>query len=66
MVLAACTPLGSPSIRMQSLFLVSGGMIMDVPVSVLIRLTGCVVVVVVVVREGEGEGGGGGKGGGGK
>ena len=37
--LAAFTPIGSPSIRTMSLFSLSGGMIIDVPVSVFIRLT---------------------------
>ncbi len=39
MFFAALTPTGSPSMRMQSFFSVSGGMMMDVPVSVLMRLT---------------------------
>lgn len=39
MLLAAFTPTGSPSMRMMSLFSVSEGMMMDVPVSVLMRLT---------------------------
>ena len=40
MLWAAATPLGSPSIRMTSLFSSSGGILMDVPVSVLILFTG--------------------------
>ena len=39
MFLAAFTPTGSPSMRMQSFLSVSGGIMMEVPVSVLIRLT---------------------------
>ncbi len=39
-VLAAATPLGSPSMRITLLFSSSGGMMMEVPVSVFIRFTG--------------------------
>ena len=39
MALAAATPLGSPSMRIMSLLSSSGGMMMDVPVSVLMRFT---------------------------
>ena len=39
MVLAAATPFGSPSILMTLLLSSSGGIMMDVPVSVLMRFT---------------------------
>ena len=39
MALAAATPLGSPSIRIVSLLTSSAGMMMEVPVSVLMRFT---------------------------
>ena len=39
MVFAAATPLGSPSIRIVSLLTSSAGMMMEVPVSVLMRFT---------------------------
>ena len=39
MVFAAATPLGSPSIRIVSLLTSSGGMMIEVPVSVLMRFT---------------------------
>ena len=39
MAFAAATPLGSPSIRIVSLLTSSAGMMMEVPVSVLMRFT---------------------------
>ena len=39
MVFAAATPLGSPSIRIVSFLTSSGGMMIEVPVSVLMRFT---------------------------